>query len=98
MLFGIIQNCIVGLLDGFGEQTCANRGIVQESVVLDLGSVLPKVRQEGVYRNLTGNFPCGMATHAIAYHKNAQPLVVAEIVFVRRAHPSYIAAASDFYC
>src|SRR5271169_5162471 len=65
VLFGIIQNRIVGLLDGFGEQTGTDWSVVQKSVVLDFGCVLPKVGQNGVYSNLTGNFPCGMTTHAV---------------------------------
>ena len=95
MRFRVIQDRIVGLLDGFGEQTCADRRIIQQSVVLDFGHALAKIRQDGVHRNLAGNLTGSMAAHAIAHHKNAQPLVESEVIFVRRTNSAHIAAASN---
>ena len=84
------QNRVVGLLDRFGQKTRPKGGIVEVGVFLHRRLARPEVPEHGIDGNPAGDFPGCVAAHSIAYHENAEPLVVAETVFVGRPHPSYI--------
>ena len=52
--------------------------------------MLPEVSQYSIHRDAAGDFPGGMAAHSVAYHENAEPLVIAETVLVGRSHQSHV--------
>ncbi len=94
VLVSVAQDGFVGLVDGIGQQACPYRGVGQRGVG-GHGFLVAKIRQHGIDSDLAGDFPGGVATHAVADDKNAQPLVVADAVFVGRTHLTHIAASRN---
>ena len=81
-LLGIAEDGIIGFPDRVGQQTRSQRGIVEIGVVLNRRLAIAKISEHGFDSDLAGNFARSVPTHPVAHHKNSEPLVVAEMIFI----------------
>src|SRR5271166_2572986 len=94
--YGILENGVVGVLDGFGEKARPERRIAEMGILLHGRLALAEISEDGLHGKVAGDFTGGVATHSVAYHENAEPLVVAEAVLIGGPHSSDIAQSCHF--